>query len=111
MATNAGLTVAEGAAGTIGQAQLEVTDEEQGAAELTFTVTSLPANGSLTRDGNAVAENGTFTQDDVNNDLGVTVLMVEHDMNLVARASDRVLAMSEGKVITVGTPSEVQQHP
>ena len=56
-------------------------------------------------------EDLSFWIDDVNNDLGVTVLMVEHDMNLVARASDRVLAMSEGKVITVGTPSEVQQHP
>ncbi len=56
-------------------------------------------------------EDLSFWIEDVNNDLGVTVLMVEHDMNLVSRASDRVLAMSEGRVITVGTPAEVQQHP
>jgi branched-chain amino acid transport system ATP-binding protein len=37
--------------------------------------------------------------------------MVEHDMNLVSRVSDRVLALSEGKVIAEGTPSEVQSHP
>jgi branched-chain amino acid transport system ATP-binding protein len=56
-------------------------------------------------------EDLSFWIEDVNSDLGVTVLMVEHDMNLVSRASDRVLAMSEGKVITVGKPAEVQKHP
>jgi branched-chain amino acid transport system ATP-binding protein len=43
--------------------------------------------------------------------LGITVLMVEHDMNLVSRASTRVLALSEGRVIAEGTPAEVQSHP
>jgi len=38
-------------------------------------------------------------------------LMVEHDMNLVSRVSDRVLALNEGRVIAEGTPSEVQSHP
>jgi branched-chain amino acid transport system ATP-binding protein len=32
-------------------------------------------------------------------------------MNLVSRVSDRVLALSEGKVIAQGTPAEVQSHP
>ncbi|MBL8675580.1 MAG: ABC transporter ATP-binding protein [Rhodospirillales bacterium] len=48
---------------------------------------------------------------DIKNDLGVTVLMVEHDMTLVNRVSDRVLALNYGKVIATGTPSEVQSHP
>jgi branched-chain amino acid transport system ATP-binding protein len=48
---------------------------------------------------------------DIKEDLGVTVLMVEHDMNLVARVSDRVLALNYGKVIASGTPAEVQRHP
>ena len=43
--------------------------------------------------------------------LGITVLMVEHDMNLVSRVSDRVLALNEGRVIAEGTPAEVQSHP
>jgi branched-chain amino acid transport system ATP-binding protein len=44
-------------------------------------------------------------------ELGITVLMVEHDMNLVSRVSDRVLALNEGRVIAEGTPAEVQSHP
>ena len=32
-------------------------------------------------------------------------------MNLVSRASNRVLAMADGALITIGAPSEVQSHP
>jgi branched-chain amino acid transport system ATP-binding protein len=56
-------------------------------------------------------EDLSFWIEDINEDLGITVLMVEHDMNLVSRVSNRVLAMSEGKFITVGEPAEVQNHP
>jgi branched-chain amino acid transport system ATP-binding protein len=48
---------------------------------------------------------------DIKEELGITVLMVEHDMNLVARVSDRVLALNYGRVIASGTPTEVQRHP
>ena len=48
---------------------------------------------------------------DLKTDLGITVLMVEHDMSLVNRVSDRVIALNYGKVIAMGTPSEVQRHP
>ncbi|VTU45531.1 Lipopolysaccharide export system ATP-binding protein LptB (plasmid) [Variovorax sp. SRS16] len=40
--------------------------------------------------------------------LGVTVLMVEHDMSLVSSVSDRVLAMNQGEILCLGTPSQVQ---
>ena len=43
--------------------------------------------------------------------LGITVLMVEHDMSLVSKVSDRVLAMNQGEVLALGTPAEVQGHP
>jgi branched-chain amino acid transport system ATP-binding protein len=43
--------------------------------------------------------------------LGITVLMVEHDMSLVSRVSDRVMAMTQGEVLAIGTPAEVQSHP
>ena len=48
---------------------------------------------------------------DIKNELGITVLMVEHDMSLVSRVSDRVLAMNQGEVLALGTPAEVQRHP
>ena len=52
-----------------------------------------------------------FWIEDIKRHLGVTVLMVEHDMNLVSRVSDRVLALNLGTVIAEGTPAEVQAHP
>ena len=48
---------------------------------------------------------------DIKEELGVTVLMIEHDMGLVGRVSDRVLALNYGRVIASGTPAEVQRHP
>ena len=48
---------------------------------------------------------------DIQHELGVTVLMVEHDMSLVAKVSDRVLAMNQGEMLALGTPAEVQSHP
>jgi branched-chain amino acid transport system ATP-binding protein len=48
---------------------------------------------------------------DITQQLGVTVLMVEHDMSLVGRASDRVLAMHHGERLAIGTPEEVQADP
>ena len=48
---------------------------------------------------------------DIKEDLGITVLMVEHDMNLVARVSDRVLAVNYGKPLVTGTPAEVSGTP
>jgi branched-chain amino acid transport system ATP-binding protein len=48
---------------------------------------------------------------DVRTELGITVLMVEHDMSLVNRISDRVIALNSGRVLAMGTPAQVQQHP
>jgi branched-chain amino acid transport system ATP-binding protein len=39
---------------------------------------------------------------------GVTLLIVEHDLDFVMRASDRVIVMNEGRVIAQGTPDEVR---
>jgi len=52
-----------------------------------------------------------FWIQDIRDDLGITVLMVEHDMSLVSKVSDRVLAMNQGEMLALGTPSEVQGHP
>jgi branched-chain amino acid transport system ATP-binding protein len=52
-----------------------------------------------------------FWIQDIKNLLGITVLMVEHDMTLVSAVSDRVLALNYGRPIAMGTPREVQNHP
>ena len=52
-----------------------------------------------------------FWIQDIRDDLGITVLMVEHDMSLVSKVSDRVLAMNQGEVLALGTPADVQGHP
>ena len=52
-----------------------------------------------------------FWIQDIRHELGITVLMVEHDMSLVSKVSDRVLAMNQGEVLATGTPREVQTHP
>ncbi len=49
--------------------------------------------------------------DDIRRQMGITVLMVEHDMGLVSGVSDRVLAMADGAKLALGAPAEVQSHP
>ena len=49
--------------------------------------------------------------EDIQKDLGITVIMVEHDMSLVSAVSNRVMALNYGRVMAVGTPREVQTHP
>jgi branched-chain amino acid transport system ATP-binding protein len=48
---------------------------------------------------------------DVQRDLGVTIIWIEHDLSAVMDLSDRVCVLNFGNKITEGTPLEVQQHP
>ena len=43
--------------------------------------------------------------------LGITVLLVEHDMNLVMKISDRICVLESGKIIALGDPKEVKENP
>ena len=52
-----------------------------------------------------------FWIDDIRSDLGITVLMVEHDMSLVSEVADRVLCMNMGQALSTGTPAQVQSDP
>jgi branched-chain amino acid transport system ATP-binding protein len=42
---------------------------------------------------------------------GLTILVVEHNMDLVMTIADRVLVIDYGQHLFEGAPAEVQQHP
>jgi neutral amino acid transport system ATP-binding protein len=44
-------------------------------------------------------------------DEGMTVLFVEHDMDMVHDISDWVIVMAEGRVIAEGTPDDISANP
>ena len=48
---------------------------------------------------------------DIRDVLGITVLMVEHDMRLISAVSDRVMAVHFGKQLAIGSAKEVQRDP
>jgi branched-chain amino acid transport system ATP-binding protein len=52
-----------------------------------------------------------FWVKDIQDELGITILLIEHDMNMVMDISDRILVINFGSMITEGTPQEVQKHP
>ncbi len=43
-------------------------------------------------------------------DMGITVILVEHDMGLVMRISEEVLVLDYGEVIAEGSPEEIQDR-
>lgn len=47
---------------------------------------------------------------DIREDFQMTILLIEHDMNMIMGISDRVFAMQEGQKIVLGTPQEVQKN-
>lgn len=48
---------------------------------------------------------------DIQEDYKVTILLIEHDMNMIMGISDRIFAVNQGEKIIEGTPAEVQSHP
>jgi len=56
-------------------------------------------------------EDMAFWIQDIRSVLGITVLMVEHDMSLVSAVSERVLALNYGRPLALGTAREVQDDP
>jgi len=41
-------------------------------------------------------------------EFGLTVVLVEHDVGMVLRLSDRITVMNQGQVIACGTPAEIR---
>jgi branched-chain amino acid transport system ATP-binding protein len=75
-------------------------------AEPTLLLLDEPASGL----NNEETDDVSFWLDDIKHDLGVTLVMVEHDMNLVGQVADRVMAINEGKFLAIGTPDEVREN-
>ena len=76
-------------------------------AEPSLLLLDEPASGL----NNEETDDVGFWLEDIKHDLGVTLVMVEHDMNLVGSIADRVMAINDGRLITIGTPDEVRNHP
>ena len=76
-------------------------------AEPSLLLLDEPASGLNQEETDDVS----FWLNDIKHDLGVTIVMVEHDMGLVARVADRVLAINDGKFLAIGTPEEVRNNP
>jgi branched-chain amino acid transport system ATP-binding protein len=66
-----------------------------------------PASGLNPEESRELA----FWIDDIRSDLGITVVMVEHDMTLVSAVADRVICMAQGRLLAQGSAAEVQNNP
>ncbi len=66
ISSNTGLTLPEASSATITQALLEVTDPDNAPAEITYTITTGVAHGTVRNNGIALGVGSTFTQADIN---------------------------------------------
>jgi branched-chain amino acid transport system ATP-binding protein len=48
---------------------------------------------------------------DINHELGITVLLIEHDMGVVMRLSDHVVVLDYGRKVGDGVPADVRENP
>ena len=47
---------------------------------------------------------------DIQSLLGITIIMIEHDMSFVNKVSDRILALNYGKILASGLPEEIKNN-
>ncbi len=75
-------------------------------AEPSLLLLDEPASGLNNEETNDVS----FWLEDIKHDLGVTMVMVEHDMSLVNQVADRVMAINDGRLLAIGTPDEIREN-
>jgi ABC-type branched-subunit amino acid transport system ATPase component/MFS family permease len=66
-----------------------------------------PSSGIAQREVEALAPVLRRLRDE----MGASLLVIEHDIPLISSISDRLVALDQGAVLTSGRPSEVLQHP
>jgi len=49
--------------------------------------------------------------EEVKRELGLTFVLIEHDMEIVFRVSDRIVVLNRGRIIAEGTPDEIKGDP
>ncbi len=72
-----------------------------------FLLLDEPSSGIAQRETEALG----LLLDGLKRDLGLTLLIIEHDMPLIMGISDRIIAMADGRVICEGTPAHVMADP
>ncbi|GAA1397007.1 hypothetical protein GCM10009662_12090 [Catellatospora coxensis] len=77
------------------------------ALEPSLLLLDEPSSGVSQADGVALAD----LLARVNRELGVALLVIEHDLPLLSRLAGRMVAMDAGRVIADGTPDQVRTHP
>jgi len=77
------------------------------AAEPEVVLLDEPAAGLNTRETLALAEVIKRMQEE----LGLTIMLIEHDMRLLMEVSERVLVIDRGRKIAEGSPSHIQANP
>lgn len=65
-----------------------------------------PSSGIAQREAEALAP----VLSGLRSTMGVTLVVIEHDISLIASIADRMVALDEGAVVTSGTPEEVLNH-
>ena len=48
---------------------------------------------------------------EINKTLGITIIVITHEMNFARRVADRVVFMADGQIVETGTPDEFFDHP
>ena len=66
-----------------------------------------PSTGIAQRETEALGQ----VINDIKDALGLTLVIIEHDMPLIMGLSDRIIAMADGKIIASGPPDVVQKDP
>jgi len=66
-----------------------------------------PSSGIAQREVEALAP----VVERLRNEMGASLLIVEHDIPFVSDVSDRLIALDQGRVVTTGPPSDVLAHP
>ncbi|MCU1497373.1 MAG: ABC-type branched-chain amino acid transport system, ATPase component [Acidimicrobiales bacterium] len=77
------------------------------AHEPTVVLLDEPSSGIAQREAEALGPLLLSIRDS----LGASLVVIEHDMSLIASVSDRLVALDQGRLVTSGPPADVLAHP